>query len=62
MLILGTNQEWGLELDDRGDIHVFPVDDLLAHEDDDKCACLPEIKIRPDFKYVIGHNAWDGRE
>lgn len=53
---------WGLERDDRGDVHVFPIEDLLAHEGSDDCVCVPFIKIHKTFKYLIVHNAWDGRE
>jgi hypothetical protein len=55
---------WGVEQDDIGDVHVFPINDLLAHEgDDDTCPCMPWIEIgTKTFKYIIVHNAWDGRE
>ena len=54
---------WGVEADDIGDVHVFPLEDLLAHEGDDTCPCLPRIEIHlRNFKYLIVHNAWDGRE
>jgi hypothetical protein len=52
---------WGLERDERGDVHVFPIDDLLDHDDSDDCVCLPFIEIQSNFKYLIVHNAWDGR-
>lgn len=56
--------DWGLEVDDKGDVHVFPLNDLLDHEgNDDTCACLPHIEINlKTFKYRVMHNAWDGRE
>lgn len=57
-----TAANWGVEQDDKGDVHVFPIDDLLAHEDGDDCMCLPWIEIGKTFKYMIVHNAWDGRE
>lgn len=54
---------WGVESDDIGDVHVFPLNDLLDHEGDDTCVCLPRIEINTrNFKYLIVHNAWDGRE
>lgn len=55
-------KDWGLELDDTGDVHVFPVNDLLDHEGSDTCVCVPWIVIGKTFKYMIVHNAWDGRE
>jgi hypothetical protein len=47
--------------------HVYPVDDLLAHDlDGDDCACLPvtEPVERDDgsMGWLVIHNAWDGRE
>lgn len=48
------------------DYHVVPVDDLLEHEIEEDCACLPETKPveRDDgsLGWVVVHNAWDGRE
>ena len=52
-------------IDSPGDIHVMPVDDLLAHEYNN-CACLPETEPvecpdgRVEFMQI--HFAWDGRE
>lgn len=46
-------------------IHVEPINDLIAHEDSDECACLPTTElIQTDHgdEYLIVHNAWDGRE
>lgn len=57
-----TEKAWGVEQDSIGDVHVFPIDDLLAHEDRDDCVCVPFIEIHRNFKYLIVHNAWDGRE
>jgi hypothetical protein len=46
-------------------IHCEPVNDLLAHEDDD-CPCLPVVKPVPrqdgSMGWLVVHNAWDGRE
>lgn len=58
-----VSKRWGVEQDNKGDVHVFPIDDLLEHEGDDTCTCLPWIEIgKTTFKYMIVHNAWDGRE
>jgi hypothetical protein len=55
--------DWGLERDSTGDVHIFPINDLLAHEDNDTCPCVPFIEIHTKtFKYLVVHNAWDGRE
>lgn len=47
------------------DVHVLPVNDLIAHESD-ACPCGPttEAVNRPDgsIGWVITHHSLDGRE
>jgi hypothetical protein len=46
-------------------VHVIPMDDLLAHENTEECACLPvtEPVPTPDggVGWLVTHSAWDGR-
>lgn len=46
-------------------VHVEPVNDLLAHEDED-CPCLPVTEpVKDDdgsMGWLVIHNAWDGRQ
>ncbi|MCF3939907.1 hypothetical protein [Gordonia tangerina] len=48
------------------DVHVLPVDDLTAHDENDTCTCGPttEPVERPDgsIGWVITHHSLDGRE
>lgn len=51
-------------------LHLVPVDDLIAHDKCDDCVCLPDIypcreisdpdNLHPALLYV--HSALDGRE
>lgn len=46
-----------------GDVHIWPLNDLIAHEID--CPCLPITEPVADengtISWLIIHNAWDGR-
>lgn len=45
-----------------GDLHVYPIDDLLPHNEDGcDCPCDPKIEVHGACLLVI-HNAYDGRE
>ncbi len=47
-------------------LHVHPVNDLVEHELDDTCACIPEYRLveRADGSdsWLIVHHSLDGRE
>lgn len=46
-----------------GDVHVFPIDDLIAHEEDTLCPCGPAIEPVPESgNKIIIHHSLDGRE
>lgn len=42
------------------DVHVMPVDDLIAHENHADCICGPDVEIHDRWLYV--HHSLDGRE
>ena len=48
------------------DVSVVPVNDLIAHEDDETCPCGPELAPveREDgsIGWVLSHHSLDGRE
>jgi len=50
----------------RGDNHVVPVDDLIAHDVSEDCICGPEcIPVERDdgsIGYIYSHHSLDGRE
>lgn len=47
-------------------VHVEPVNDLIEHEDSDKCVCGPDVEavFRDDGSngWLISHHSLDGRE
>lgn len=43
------------------EIHVIPVNDVLEHDENDGCGCLP-VTTWEEKGFMITHNAWDGRE
>jgi len=45
----------------KDDVHVMPVDDLVAHLDARGCWCVPEIQQVGLCAIVVHHSA-DGRE
>ena len=42
-------------------LHVTPVDDLIAHEETDECVCGPDVQFMPGGTLTV-HHALDGRE
>jgi hypothetical protein len=48
------------------DYHVFPVDDLIEHDTEGDCVCIPRVEAMTegpgptDWLYV--HSSLDGRE
>jgi hypothetical protein len=49
-----------------GEVHVWPLNDLIAHESDN-CVCLPRTEpVERDedgyVGWVVIHNSWDNRE
>lgn len=47
---------------DKKDIHVFPIDDLLPHDQvGTDCMCDPRIEIYGAWLMIV-HNSYDGRE
>ena len=42
-------------------LHVTPPGDLLGHEHEPQCACLPYVEAIGNGEAVVMHNAWDGR-
>lgn len=57
---------WGVYAGDGPNIHIIPLDDCVAHEHNEDCACGPEVvPVETDdgtVNYVIGHHSLDGRE
>jgi hypothetical protein len=49
------------ELDEDGDIHVYPLDDRREHTLDNLCPCRPFLEI-DSFRHIYIHNSWDFRE
>lgn len=50
-----------------GNMHVWPVDDLIEHVlgDDERCICGPRVVMfteEGESVYVITHHALDGRD
>jgi hypothetical protein len=49
-----------------GDVHVLPVDDDVAHDVIDTCACGPAVEPVPRWDGSMGwlviHHSLDGRE
>lgn len=48
-------------------VHVLPVDDLIAHEEEgDDCPCGPEtLPVERDdgsYGWLVSHHSLDGRE
>jgi hypothetical protein len=41
--------------------HVYPVDDLVAHDLSEECVCGPDVEFVIGGKQVI-HHSLDGRE
>ena len=75
----GSKLGWrAFEPNDHQEVHVVPVNDLVAHDDiSAECACLPVVEpiVYSDEAgdhtdrageftgyYHVLHNAWDGRE
>jgi hypothetical protein len=46
------------------EIHSYPVGDLIEHytEDDDGCACGPDVEYVEGGGKVVKHHSLDGRE
>jgi hypothetical protein len=38
------------------------MNDVVAHDDNEDCACLPAVEETDHHLWMITHNAWDGRE
>ncbi len=50
-------KQWCSLVEDNGEIHVFPLDDLYEHETEGlDCWCSPWLD-----DHIIVHNAADGR-
>lgn len=47
-------------------VHVVPVDDILEHDSNDSCPCLPQLEVVTADENPVGwiyvHAAWDGRK
>jgi hypothetical protein len=47
-------------------VHTLPVNDVIAHEPSEDCACQPIVQPVKDedgtMNWQIIHNAWDGRQ
>lgn len=61
----GTEPLWG-EYDTSNGSEMIPLEDAVAHERGDSCACLPHVSLDPDGgdgdQWLTLHHAWDGRE
>lgn len=47
-----------------GNVHVTPVDDLIAHTDSDDCICGPGLELLDTPAgdvWLVAHHALDGR-
>lgn len=57
---------WGYTEPEDGRVQVFPIDDLIEHDLDDDCVCVPrETLVHCDDGsdgWVITHHSLDGRE
>jgi hypothetical protein len=42
-------------------MNVTPVNDLVDHDEDSSCVCIPEVTVLEDRVIVI-HHSLDGRE
>jgi hypothetical protein len=49
------------QLDDDGDTHVYPLEDLHEHVLESLCPCHPELQI-VNYQHLYVHNAIDFRE
>lgn len=55
------------DLDGTGPVHVYPVNDLVAHDTDGRpCVCGPaDVPVERDdgsMGWMVVHHALDGRE
>lgn len=49
--------------DERRTVHVFPEDDLIAHEiDGEDCPCGPREEVGEHGNWISVHHSLDGRE
>lgn len=51
---------WKLH-DERDEMHIVPVDDLVAHELENDCVCGPYIEFLGGQDFLVAHEALDGR-
>lgn len=52
---------WAL-IDQGTHLQIIPMNDVVAHDDNEDCACLPAVEETDHHLWMITHNAWDGRE
>lgn len=58
--ILDWDTLWRL-FGERDEMHVVPVDDLVAHELENDCVCGPYIEFLGGQDFLVAHEALDGR-
>lgn len=60
-----SETRWRYAADCGGDGHVFPLGDLVEHEETEDCICGPEVEPveRADgsFGWLYSHHSLDGR-
>lgn len=58
-----TGKQWDV-FPAEDHVSVLPLEDIQEHEDTPECACAPILypKERTDWKDILVHNAFDGRE
>lgn len=55
---------WLASPTDQGS-EVAPVNDIVGHEAGEECPCIPGVEFIPSDdgdRWMVIHNAWDGRE
>lgn len=63
MCSCGDRPGWVEYVGDRGS-ELLPLDDAVAHERGDGCACLPHVQYHDTAdgdEWTVLHHAWDGR-
>jgi hypothetical protein len=51
-----------MEYEAAGDIHVYPIEDLMEHTTDSAdCPCDPRVEV-DGARLIVIHNSYDGRE
>lgn len=57
--------KWAAFRTDQGS-EVIPIDDVVGHEVGEDCACMPAVELLKaddgSDRWMVTHEAWDGRE